>query len=264
MLRGRDGAMLLATVGEGAVSYRSGATARVIAPRDVLGASFIISLAQMPDGQIWFGTRDAGLLRVDGSRAMRITEGLRNPKINCLLAGNEGDLWIGTDRGVTRWKAGEITVQESRKGWALYRRWPWFTTTIRTSGSPRVQAGSSESTVAVWPRLQPTTGPSPGVLPPSSKIATGISGLERRPGSSAGATARLRRTRRLKGCLPEVSARSTSTPHNAFGSRQPAVACTCCTTGRSSASASTGWMMTWSIRLPAQVLRCGSAGSAAD
>ncbi len=109
MLRGRDGAMLLATVGEGAVSYRSGVTARVIAPRDVLGASFIISLAQMPDGQIWFGTRDAGLLRVDGSRAMRITEGLRNPKINCLLAGNEGDLWIGTDRGVTRWKAGEIT-----------------------------------------------------------------------------------------------------------------------------------------------------------
>ena len=108
MLRGRDDAMLLATVGEGAVSYRSGATARVIAPRNVLPASFIISLAQMPNGQIWFGTRDAGLLRVEGSRVSRITEGLRNPKINCLLAGEEGDLWIGTDRGVSRLKAGEI------------------------------------------------------------------------------------------------------------------------------------------------------------
>jgi signal transduction histidine kinase/ligand-binding sensor domain-containing protein len=109
MLRGRDNAMLLATVGEGAISYRSGTTARVIAPRNVLPPSFIISLAEMPDGEIWFGTRDAGLLRVEGSRVSRITEGLRNPKINCLLAGDEGELWIGTDRGVTRWKAGEIT-----------------------------------------------------------------------------------------------------------------------------------------------------------
>jgi signal transduction histidine kinase/ligand-binding sensor domain-containing protein len=116
MQRGRDDAMLLATVGEGAVSYRSGATARVIAPRNVLPASFIISLAEMRDGEIWFGTRDAGLLRIEGSRASRITQGLPNPKINCLLAGEDGDLWIGTDRGVTRWKAGEITRQGVPEG----------------------------------------------------------------------------------------------------------------------------------------------------
>ena len=109
MLHGRDDAMLLATVGEGAVSYQSGATARVIAPRHVLTASFIISVAEMRDGGIWFGTRDAGLLRVEGSRVTRITQGLPNPKINCLLAGDDGDLWIGTDRGVTRWKAGAIS-----------------------------------------------------------------------------------------------------------------------------------------------------------
>ena len=149
MLRGRDGAMLLATVGEGAVSYRSGVTARVIAPRDVLGASFIISLAQMPDGQIWFGTRDAGLLRVDGSRAIAHHGG---------IAESEDQLPAGWRRGrsvdrhgprchpVEGWRNRE--VQESRKGWALYRRWQWFGTAIRTSGSRRVQAGSCESTVA--------------------------------------------------------------------------------------------------------------------
>ena len=115
MLRGRDDVMLLATVGEGAVSYRNGATARVIAPTNLLAASFIISLAEMPDGRIWFGTRDAGLLGVEGSRVSRITEGLPNPKINCLLPG-DGDLWIGTDRGVTRWKAGEITAAGVPKG----------------------------------------------------------------------------------------------------------------------------------------------------
>jgi signal transduction histidine kinase/ligand-binding sensor domain-containing protein len=116
MQRGRNDAMLLATVGEGAVSYRSGATARVIAPRNVLTASFIISLAEMRNGEIWFGTRDAGLLRVEGSRVSRITQGLPNPKINCLLAGEDGDLWIGTDRGVTRWKAGEITGTGALEG----------------------------------------------------------------------------------------------------------------------------------------------------
>ena len=30
-------------------------------------------------------------------------------KINCLLAGEDGDLWIGTDEGVARWTGGEVT-----------------------------------------------------------------------------------------------------------------------------------------------------------
>ena len=49
--------------------------------------SFAISLAETPDGDVWLGTRDAGLLRVRGDRISKITQGLPDNKINCLLPG---------------------------------------------------------------------------------------------------------------------------------------------------------------------------------
>ena len=71
--------------------------------------SFAISIAETPDGVVWLGTRDIGLLRVEESHVKRITEGLPDPKINCLLTDDNGDLWIGTDRGVARWHDGRVT-----------------------------------------------------------------------------------------------------------------------------------------------------------
>ena len=81
----------------------------IAAPGSLPTSSFIISIATTSDGDVWLGTRDAGLLRVRGSQVTRIMEGLPDPKINCLLAGEHGDLWIGTDKGVARWTGGEVT-----------------------------------------------------------------------------------------------------------------------------------------------------------
>ena len=36
-------------------------------------------------------------------------QGLPNLKINCLLPGPNGDLWIGTDKGIARWTGTEVT-----------------------------------------------------------------------------------------------------------------------------------------------------------
>ena len=66
-------------------------------------------MAETSDGDVWLGTRDAGLRRVQGSRVTRIMEGLPNLKINCLLPGPNGDLWIGTDKGIARWTGTEVT-----------------------------------------------------------------------------------------------------------------------------------------------------------
>jgi signal transduction histidine kinase/ligand-binding sensor domain-containing protein len=110
MLPAGAGRMLLTTVGEGAVSFQIGESAKVVAPREALKASFIISVAETRGGDLWFGTRDAGLLRLQGSSLSRIVQGLPNAKINCLLAGENGELWIGTDRGVARWTADVVTT----------------------------------------------------------------------------------------------------------------------------------------------------------
>ncbi len=109
MLRGRDDAMLLATLARGAIAYRSGRFASVATTKAMPSSSFVISIAEASDGNIWLGTRDAGLVRVQGERVSRHTERLPDLKINCLLPGNAGEVWIGTDRGVRRWNGTEIT-----------------------------------------------------------------------------------------------------------------------------------------------------------
>src|SRR6185369_3937578 len=39
----------------------------------------------------------------------RFTDGLPDLKVNCLLAMDDGNLWIGTDKGVARWTGSEIS-----------------------------------------------------------------------------------------------------------------------------------------------------------
>jgi ligand-binding sensor domain-containing protein len=108
MTPGNDGAMLLATLGHGAVAYRMGQFSS-IAAQAMMPSSFVISMAQTSDGDVWLGTRDSGLLRVQGQRVTPITTGLPDQKINCLLEGDNHDLWIGTDNGVVRWNGTSVT-----------------------------------------------------------------------------------------------------------------------------------------------------------
>lgn len=110
MVRSDDGSILLASLGQGAMAYRNGKWTTLAAPRH-MPYSFAISIARTRDGIVWLGTRDAGLLRVQGAEVARITDGLPDPKINSLLPGSDGDLWIGTDHGVARFADGRVTRQ---------------------------------------------------------------------------------------------------------------------------------------------------------
>jgi len=110
MSPGRKGAMLLATLGHGAAVYRDGRFEPIATAKAMPSSSFVISAVEASNGDIWLGTRDAGLLRIQGSRVTRLTGGLPDLKINCLLAGDAGDVWIGTDRGLARWNGTGITT----------------------------------------------------------------------------------------------------------------------------------------------------------
>jgi signal transduction histidine kinase len=66
-------------------------------------------MAEARDGGFWLGTRDAGLLRVQGGSVQRITHGLPDQKVNCLLTGDDGEVWVGTDRGIARWNGVAMT-----------------------------------------------------------------------------------------------------------------------------------------------------------
>ena len=62
----------------------------------------VISIAETDRG-LWLGTRESGLFRFDGKRLEHVDGLSPDEKINCLLAGENGDIWIGTDRGIVRW-----------------------------------------------------------------------------------------------------------------------------------------------------------------
>jgi signal transduction histidine kinase/ligand-binding sensor domain-containing protein len=107
MISTRSGATLMATLGQGVVAYRNRRFDTVAVPT-LMPLSFAISIAET-GGIVWAGTRDIGLLRIEPSQVTRITEGLPDLKINTLLPDETDGLWIGTDRGVARWRDGAVT-----------------------------------------------------------------------------------------------------------------------------------------------------------
>ena len=109
MERGRDNSILAATLGRGAMISRKGRIDAIVDTKALPGSSFVISMAETPNGDFWLGTRGAGVLHVHGAHVTRFTDGLPDLKVNCLLAMDDRNLWIGTDKGVARWTGSEIS-----------------------------------------------------------------------------------------------------------------------------------------------------------
>ena len=42
-----------------------------------------------------------------------VSKGLPDLKVNCLLPGKDGELWVGTDKGVARWNGSELVPVET-------------------------------------------------------------------------------------------------------------------------------------------------------
>jgi ligand-binding sensor domain-containing protein/signal transduction histidine kinase len=99
MSLGKDGRILLSGFQNGVVREANGFEA--LASREVL-PRLIISMTQTPDGKIWLGTREQGLFTLEHERVFGFLTDLADRKINCLLAKNESELWIGTDNGLVR------------------------------------------------------------------------------------------------------------------------------------------------------------------
>lgn len=110
MLTRRDGAVVLATLGQGILVVQAGTVSTLLAPAAITN-SFVLSMAEL-DGVLWLGTRDSGLVRVDGSGATRFAGGLPDLKVNALVADGDG-LLVGTDRGVARWRDSAVVADAS-------------------------------------------------------------------------------------------------------------------------------------------------------
>jgi len=93
----------------GAFGFGGGGIQKLASARD-LPRSPVADVARTPNGDIWAGTRDAGLFRLRGGKTSAIRNGLPDLKVNCLLSGGAGDLWIGTDNGIVKWNGSQLTA----------------------------------------------------------------------------------------------------------------------------------------------------------
>jgi ligand-binding sensor domain-containing protein len=100
--RSEKGDVLAWRMDSGALAFEAGGSQKLARASD-LPRSPVTALAQTPDGEVWMGTRDAGLFRFKGGKTSAIRTGLPDLKINCLLPAGDRDLWVGTDMGIAKW-----------------------------------------------------------------------------------------------------------------------------------------------------------------
>lgn len=103
------GELLVSKMEDGTFQVHGGTFQR-LATADELPRSPVISLAQTPNGDIWMGTRDAGLFRLSGGKTKPVRNGLPDLKIDCLLRDGDRDLWVGTDNGIVHWNGSLLTA----------------------------------------------------------------------------------------------------------------------------------------------------------
>ena len=75
---------------------------RVTEPGELV--SWIDALLATPEGDLWVGTRTYGAFRFDGSQWQRyqVKDGLSDNKVKALLRTEDSSVWVGTDRGISR------------------------------------------------------------------------------------------------------------------------------------------------------------------
>jgi signal transduction histidine kinase/ligand-binding sensor domain-containing protein len=87
--------------------------------RDGSSKGIVRSIAQTPDGYLWFAT-DFGLLRFDAIRNVLwqppADQPLPSNIVTSLLVTRDGTLWIGTDQGLASWKNGKLSRYEELSG----------------------------------------------------------------------------------------------------------------------------------------------------
>ncbi len=97
----RRGGVWFGTWGGGASHFDGDKTWLSYSRADGLAGDIVYSMAQAQDGTLWFGT-DRGISRFDGENWTTFSHGLVNRHIYAIVVGDDGTVWAGTKGAVTK------------------------------------------------------------------------------------------------------------------------------------------------------------------
>jgi ligand-binding sensor domain-containing protein/signal transduction histidine kinase len=109
MQQGGAGELLIWNTEDGAVGFQGRSFQKLVSVTG-LPRSPVLALTRTPNGDVWIGTRDAGLFRFSGGKMLAIRDGLPDLKVNCLLPDRDRGLWVGTDGGIAHWNGIDFTA----------------------------------------------------------------------------------------------------------------------------------------------------------
>lgn len=107
------GRMLVATHGGGLLPFdgREFGPAIVHPQAELTERSWVHAVAVEPDGALWLGLYDEGLVRLHDGEARRFGRSeIGSAHVYGLLLDSRGHLWIGTAGGVASWRDGVMTI----------------------------------------------------------------------------------------------------------------------------------------------------------
>jgi ligand-binding sensor domain-containing protein len=77
--------------------------------QDRVTGSAVVAITETSDGKIWRATADHGFSYLLDGRISQVQKATIGGISTCLLPLGNGDMWIGTDKGVLRWDGGKVT-----------------------------------------------------------------------------------------------------------------------------------------------------------
>jgi ligand-binding sensor domain-containing protein/signal transduction histidine kinase len=111
VMEARNGDLWVGTWG-GGLDRLNNERVTAYALTNLFAQGLVLALCQARDGSIWFGADfDGGLTQVNHGEFKHYTsrEGLPNAPVRVLHEDRDGVLWIGTDKGLCRFKDGKFT-----------------------------------------------------------------------------------------------------------------------------------------------------------
>jgi len=123
-------------------------------PEGLLPDLFVHCVTEDDEGNLWLGTHTAGLVRISDGKFLTLTraEGLVDDVTRAILEQSDGTLWIGTFRGISRWKEGNflphlVTGTSADEIWSLAEDGAGTVWSIAPGGAltGRTKAGNVET-----------------------------------------------------------------------------------------------------------------------
>ncbi|MBV8055298.1 MAG: hypothetical protein JO071_08680, partial [Deltaproteobacteria bacterium] len=114
LLRDRNGALWIGTLGRGLLRVHNGKTS-LFARSDGLSGDRVLSSFEDREGNIWVGTEDGlDCFREFAVPSISAKQGLSSPSIMAVLVGRDNSVWLSALDGLNRWNNGHLTIYRAR------------------------------------------------------------------------------------------------------------------------------------------------------